>query len=90
MFGLNNKEIQSIKSVLKNNNIEKSIIFGSRAKGNYKKGSDIDIAIIGNERKLAYQLNEEGNLPYFFDVINLKKITNKELLAHINRVGKEI
>jgi len=90
MFGLNNKEIQSIKSVLKNNNIEKSIIFGSRAKGNYKKGSDIDIAIIGNERKLAYQLNEEGNLPYFFDVINLKKITNKGLLAHINRVGKEI
>lgn len=90
MFGLNNKKIQSIKSVLKNNNIEKSIIFGSRAKGNYKKASDIDIAIIGDERKLAYQLNEEGNLPYFFDITHLKKITNKNLLAHIDRIGKQI
>lgn len=66
------------------------LFFGSRAKGNYKKGSDIDIAIIGNERKLSYQLNEEGNLPYFFDIINLEKITNKDLLVHINRVGKKI
>ncbi|SMM98919.1 Nucleotidyltransferase [uncultured Candidatus Thioglobus sp.] len=90
MFGLDDKEIQAIKVVLNSNNITKSIVFGSRAKGNYKKSSDVDIAIIGNERKIAYQLNEEGNLPYFFDIINLQKITNKNLLAHIDRVGKEI
>jgi predicted nucleotidyltransferase len=68
--------------------VDKLIVFGSRAKGNYKKGSDVDLAIIGNEKKLSYYLNEETNLPYFFDVINLQKITNKNLIEHIKRVGK--
>jgi len=41
--------------------------------GKPKKGSDIDLAIVGDERKVSYYLNEETNLPYFFDVINLEK-----------------
>jgi len=54
------------------------------------KKSDIDIAIIGDERKVSYLLNEETFLPYFFDIINLEKIKNKNLIEHIKRVGKEI
>lgn len=90
MFGLNDKEIEEIKSVLKSNNIKKAFIFGSRAKGNYKKGSDIDIAIDGDERKISYLLNEESSLPYYFDVVNISKIKNKNLSDHIKRAGKDI
>jgi predicted nucleotidyltransferase len=88
MFGLEKTELNIIKQTLKLDFVDKLIVFGSRAKGNYKKGSDVDLAIIGNEKKLSYYLNEETNLPYFFDVINLQKITNKNLIEHIKRVGK--
>ncbi|MGG7058087.1 nucleotidyltransferase domain-containing protein [Clostridium tertium] len=48
MFGLLDKDINYIKEALsKFSEIEKGIIFGSRAMGNYKKGSDIDLALIG-------------------------------------------
>ncbi|WP_204226487.1 nucleotidyltransferase domain-containing protein [Clostridium botulinum] len=48
MFGLLERDIKYINEVLdKFEEIEKAIIFGSRAMGNYKKGSDVDIAIIG-------------------------------------------
>jgi len=90
MFGLKANELKVIKEILKKENVKTAIIFGSRAKGNFKKGSDIDLAIIGDERKISYILNEETFLPYFFDVINLDKISNKDLLSHIKRVGKKI
>ena len=89
MYGLSKVELETIKKIANSLNIEKIILFGSRAKGNYKKGSDVDLAIIGDERKFSYYLNEETNLPYFFDVVNLKKL-NDEILEHIKRVGKDI
>lgn len=90
MFGLTDKELACIVAILKQNDTQKSILFGSRAIGNYKKGSDVDIAVIGNERKLSYCLNELSNLPYFFDVVNLEKIHSQKLLEHIQRVGKSL
>ena len=76
--------------------IEAAVIFGSRAKGNYKKGSDIDIAIKGKEitredvTLLVDLLNEESALPYYFDIVHYDGITEKELTQHIDRVGKSI
>ncbi len=90
MFGLTEKELQELKQIIGNNHIEKAIIFGSRAKGNFLPGSDVDIAVIGNERKLSDALNEESHLVYYFDVVNLEKIENENLKEHIKRVGKEI
>ncbi len=90
MFGLKSSEIEIIKKELSKIGIKKSIVFGSRAIGREKRGSDVDIAIVGDELKANYILNEETNLPYYFDVINLEKITNKELLEHIKRVGKTL
>ena len=49
MYGLTDEELNEIKNILKKHT-SKAILFGSRAKGNYKKESDIDIAIIGDER----------------------------------------
>ncbi len=90
MFGLTEDELATILQIVKRNNIQTCILFGSRAMGNYKKGSDVDLAVIGDDRKLSYCLNEESNLPYFFDVMNLEQLENENLLAHIRRVGKSL
>lgn len=74
--------------------IEKVIFFGSRALGNHKKGSDIDICIKGKKitqditSHLHYILEEETTLPYFFDVINYNTINNKDLITHIDTKGE--
>ncbi len=73
--------------------IEKAYIFGSRAMGNYKKGSDIDIAILGNDinfettSRLHGKLNEELPIPYFIDVVNFNTIELEELKQHILNEG---
>lgn len=73
--------------------INKAIIFGSRAMGNPKKGSDIDIAISGNKinssivTSLSAKLNSEYSIPYQIDVVHLEKISNKELAKHIAKFG---
>ena len=90
MYGLDPKEWKTIQDVLKQTHTDRAILFGSRAKGDYRRGSDVDLAIIGDERSVAYRLNEETHLPYFFDVINLDKISNQPLRDHIERVGKVI
>ncbi len=75
--------------------VKEAILFGSRAMGREKIGSDIDIALKGeNLESLVYevsgQLNEETPLPYFFDILDFTSITNEDLIEHINRVGKVI
>jgi len=93
--GLTDSDIKIILSILeKYKAVETAIIYGSRALGNYKKGSDIDIALKGKEltqdicSKIHYELEEETLLPYFFDITNYQMINNKEIKEHIDRVGK--
>lgn len=93
-FGLNQETIDKINSVFeKHLEIEKVIIYGSRAKGNYRAGSDIDLTLIGNnlEYNLAGTVNSEIddlNTPYLFDVSIFGKLNSPSLKQHINRVGK--
>ena len=88
MYGLKKKELIEIKQILARHHIEKAILFGSRAKGGYTAGSDVDLAVIGDEKQLSDALNEESHLVYYFDVVNLEKIQNQKLKEHIRRVGK--
>lgn len=73
--------------------IEEVILFGSRAKGNYRRGSDIDLAIKGNEcnaelaLKLSGYVNEELPIPYHVDIVDYGSIAHQELKDHIDRVG---
>lgn len=93
-FGLNQETINKINSVFeKHPEIEKVIIYGSRAKGNYRAGSDIDLTLIGNNlgHNLAGTVNSEIddlNTPYLFDVSVFGKLNSPSLKEHINRVGK--
>lgn len=68
-------------------------MFGSRAKGNYKVGSDIDLAIFGEKitftvlAKLHSLLEDRGPLPYLVDIVKYEELENKDLVDHIDRVG---
>ena len=72
--------------------VEQVILYGSRAKGNFKPGSDIDFTVKGKNlnlsllNKISLQLDDLF-LPYTFDLSIYEHIDNTELLEHINRVG---
>ncbi len=97
LFGLRANEIELIKTILaRDPAVQEAIIFGSRAKGNHKPGSDVDIALKGDELTLnnisllSDILNEETLMPYNFDLIDYYKIRNQELKDHIDRIGIRI
>lgn len=85
-----------VNEIKKNAEIESAIIFGSRAKGNYLKGSDIDIALKGKSitdsllTRLSRRINMELPIPYKVDLILYERLTNKNLIDHINECGKVI
>ncbi|ABR46965.1 DNA polymerase, beta domain protein region [Alkaliphilus metalliredigens QYMF] len=95
--GLKEDDLKYIINVIKDfDEIEKAVVFGSRAEGSYKRGSDVDIAIYGEGvsfdtiSTLKAKLEEEGPLPYFFDVVDYYNLENQDLKEHIDRVGKVI
>lgn len=93
-FGLNEVTINKINSVFeKHPEIEEVIIYGSRAKGNYREGSDIDITIKGENvtditlSKIAQDL-DELNTPYLFDISIFHTLTSEGLINHIKKIGQ--
>lgn len=93
LYGLKDSVIEQILTVFRRHpQIEQAILYGSRAKGSFKNGSDIDLTLKGNQLNLQI-LNRVSNdlddllLPYIFDLSIFNQIQNKELLKHIDRVG---
>lgn len=75
--------------------VERAILYGSRAMGNYREGSDIDLSLQGTAidlsllQKIEHEL-DELDLPYKMDVSVYSMLTNPEFIEHINRVGVEL
>lgn len=95
-FGLRAIDVESIRKTLANyQEIEKAIIYGSRAKGNFKTTSDIDLTLFGEKlnskiiSNLDWQI-DDLLLPYTFDISIMAQISNPDLTEHIKRVGKVI
>jgi len=93
IYGLQKTDINNVVAILQaNKKIKKIVLFGSRAKGNFNKGSDVDIALIGDNLVLndIFDLSLKIDnlfLPYKFDLIIFDRIKEKALVEHINRVG---
>ena len=93
LYGLQNTTIEAINSVFREyQNIDEVVLYGSRAKGNYKTGSDIDLVLKGEALSLTDLLSIENELddlmlPYKIDVSLYHQINNPELIEHIQRVG---
>jgi len=92
-FGLDDKAIKDIQQIFQDDwKIDSVVIFGSRAKGNYREDSDIDLAVKGRDvsfndvLSLHSKLNDL-NLPYEIDLIDYDAIKEEEVIEHIDRVG---
>ena len=93
-FGLKEIAIEKICGVLaKHPQVDKGVIYGSRAKGNYKNGSDIDLTLYGGEdltqKVLSKILNEIDDLPlpYTIDLSIFNDLSDPDFIDHIRRVG---
>ena len=93
MSGLEKEIEKKIHTVLVSfKDVEKAILYGSRSKGTFKNGSDIDIALFGRNlsRDTVYKIHDALDdlyLPYRFDLAIFDKIKNPDLKEHIDRVG---
>lgn len=92
-FGLKQAVIEKICGVFSSHpQVERVIIYGSRAKGSHRNGSDIDLTIRGKTVTLSQLLKIESELddlllPYKIDLSLLHQITDADLLNHIQRIG---
>lgn len=91
--GLTSETVDRIRSVLARfPQVEKAILYGSRAKGNYKRGSDIDLTLFGSglNASVRSKINsglDDLLLPQKVDVSIFAKISHADLIEHIRRVG---
>lgn len=92
-FGLSDATLATVRGILERYPaVEQAIVYGSRAKGNYKTGSDIDLTLIGagldfdTLGSIAGDL-DDSDIPYKVDLSILANITNPNLVEHIQRVG---
>jgi predicted nucleotidyltransferase len=93
LYGLKVSELEKLNALFaKNEQVESVILYGSRAKGNYKPFSDVDITLKGESltRKDINRISlaiDDLLLPYQFDVSIFHTLKNKELIEHVERVG---
>lgn len=93
MYGLKDEVVEAISKIFqKYPEVEKAILYGSRARGNFKPSSDIDFTLQGASldqttlNKISWEL-DDLLLPYTFDLSIYDQIRNFDLLEHIQRVG---
>lgn len=92
-YGLKEEVVDAICNVLQDHpEVEVAILYGSRAKGNFKPASDIDLTLQGEMlnstilNEISWEL-DDLLLPITFDLSILSQISNPDLVDHIKRVG---
>ena len=95
-FGLSPTTLEKLNNVFAQHDaIDSVLIYGSRAKGNFRAGSDIDLTIKGDEIPFAEFMQIEDQiddlmLPYTIDLSQYRQLENADLIAHIDRIGVAI
>lgn len=93
-FGLSETVIRELQEVFSRHaNIKKVLIFGSRSKGNFRAGSDIDLAIVGNDIDYNLLLTisceiDNLNFLYSVDLLDYQQKKGTPIGDHIDRVGQ--
>ena len=93
-FGLSDTVIKELQDVFRRHtNIVKVLVFGSRSKGTYREGSDIDLALIGKDidynqiLSILCEIEDLGFL-YSIDLLVYQKKVGAPIGDHIDRVGQ--
>ena len=94
-YGFSDRTFTTLNSIFqKYPGIKQAVLYGSRAKGKYRNGSDIDLSLKTDDTFTRSDLLhiwgdfDDSDLPYFVDVSIYDKLSNPDLKAHIDRVGK--
>jgi predicted nucleotidyltransferase len=94
-FGLSGRALETVTRLLaKYPGIRSAVLYGSRAKGSYKNGSDIDLSLHTDDAFSHADLLrlmgdfDDSDLPYMVDILDYRKLENEGLKEHIRRVGK--
>jgi uncharacterized protein len=92
-FGLTEREMETIQNIFeKYPEVKKVFVFGSRAKGTYKQGSDVDLAVMNAviSDKTIHGLSadfQESSLPYRVELVDFNSLKNPDFISHIERLG---
>lgn len=87
--GIPRKVIDEICYFAEIHKLKKVILFGSRARGDYTRASDIDLAVCGgNITDFALDVDEETSTPLKYDIVDLNSAVQEELLKSIETEGK--
>ena len=87
--GIKCKVLQEIIQLAKKNCVEKVILFGSRARGDFRRTSDIDIAVTGGDfARFALDVDEETSTLLEYDIVNLDRDMQDELRESIEKEGR--
>ena len=93
MYGMIDDELELLCSLFaRQREIERVILYGSRARGTHKPFSDVDITLLGvgltrsHLNRLMADI-DESSLPYSFDISIFSKLTNPDLVEQIERTG---
>lgn len=86
--GIKSQVIQEICCLAEKHNVQKVILFGSRARGDYSEKSDIDLAVIGGDfNNFALDADEETSTLLCFDFVDLSTNVSERLLESVRREG---
>lgn len=94
--GLNPTMTQAVREIIGNDpRVRRVVLFGSRAKGTHREGSDIDLAVFGEGLTQIHAAQwrdelEERLFPWSVDVVVVDSETHRPLLEHIDRVGIDL
>ena len=87
-FGLNDVVLKQIIDLAQKRDITKVILFGSRARGDFKKKSDIDLAVLGeNIAEFSFDVDELTDTLLKYDIVDLNSNISDELLKNIQDEG---
>ena len=94
-FGLRDTDLIYMTNLFRQHpDIEQVWVYGSRAKGTNRPGSDVDLALIGPDvarstvSHIHFVLEEDSPMPFFFDVTHWDSLSNQTLKDEIKRTGK--
>jgi predicted nucleotidyltransferase len=93
-FGLTETTIQKINGIFtRYPQVEKTVLYGSRAKGNFKNGSDIDLTLFGDKNltsDVLYHIKSDMDdlpIPYKVDLSIFRHMSDPDVIDHIRRIG---
>lgn len=87
--GIKEIVIEEICNLAQKYDVQTVILFGSRARGDYKRASDIDLAVSGGDVfHFALDVDEETSTPLKYDIIDLDGNVQKELRESIRTEGR--